>query len=268
MELCLLSAKLHSSPLAEFATSKLRGHSVADKSTFDDAAKKALPNEEVQTPASKEILRVRLQQMIVYAVGRYDWYEDQRQKRLNLALAIGALSGATIPILFNKNLQEYFLSTLLFGVAVLALIVTAFYTIAIYLKGQGLSYTHRGGLATISSWYHYGLPKQDMPGVAQYLSDKVKSDLFLQEKYPTDEKEKTLSESYSRFVQKFNEMSKDDLNFIREDLQQVYILYILQGISRTNNRLMVSSLRCGINVVMVLVFFAICAFLVQYALFD
>lgn len=232
--------------------------------TFGEAGEKVFPSPEDTVPSEIADLRIRLNQMINYAVGRYDWYEDQRQKRLTLALAIGALSGATVPIIFNEKLQEYYFSTLFFSLAIIALLCTSFYTISIYLKGQSLEYTHRSGLATISSWYHYGLPSQKTPSIGEYLSDKKRSDLFTQKTFPTDEKVKVLSESFEKFVERFANMAKDELEFIREDLQQVYILYIFQSISRTNNRLMVDALKKGVNVVMVLVFMAIVSFIVSF----
>ena len=116
-------------------------------------------------PDSKRaaMIQERLYKMIDYAKGRYDWYEEQREKRVTMALGMIALSGVAMTVIIGATkpggIDAKSTAFLASGAVLLTVFLTAFSVFLTYLRGQNLNYTHRKELTTIYSWYHYGVPK-------------------------------------------------------------------------------------------------------------
>lgn len=209
--------------------------------------------------ANTAMVQERLYKMIEYAKGRYDWYEDQREKRVSLALGMITLSGVAMSVVIgtarpggiDPNSTVFNLA----GALLLAVFVTAFSVFAIYLRGQNLKYTHRRNLNSIYSWYHYGVPKDTEVSVVEFsFFGKFSSLLTGSHSQETlDKKRAELSRGFGRFCDVVTERwVRDDLRF-DEDLQQVFVLQVLQSIARDNLRLMTSALKLGALVVAIVV---------------
>ncbi|WFL76706.1 hypothetical protein P7228_11950 [Altererythrobacter arenosus] len=56
--------------------------------------------------ATEEQMQSRLYEMISYAKDRFHWYEEQRERKLSLALALGAVSGISFPFIMGDSLND------------------------------------------------------------------------------------------------------------------------------------------------------------------
>ena len=236
----------------------LRGGEMTDVPSFSTQSKPYLQKSVSDVNAA--MVQERLYKMIEYAKGRYDWYEDQREKRVSLALGILALSGVAMSVVIGTakpgGIDPSSAVFNLAGILLLAVFLTAFSVFAIYLRGQNLTYTHRKNLNSIYSWYHYGVPKDTEVSVIEFsLIGKFSSLIAGSDTHETlDKKRAELSRGFGRFCDVVTERwLRDDLRF-DEDLQQVFVLQVLQSIARDNLRLMTSALKLGTLVVAIVVF--------------
>lgn len=230
---------------------------MTDVRNFSEISK-ALLSDIITVDEPANAIQTRLYKMIDYAKDRYHWYEDQRERRLSLALAMitlssivmGIIVGSTRPGGIDPSSLVFKVSTIL----LLSISLTAFSVIIIYLRGQNLSYTHRKSLTSIFSWYNYGVPKDNAVGAAEYLlMGKYSSLITSARNEPAlDVKRKAVSDGYEKFsrevVKKFSSTNES----FDEDMQQVYILQIFQIIARDNLRLMTAALRSGVIVIGIL----------------
>lgn len=193
----------------------------------------------------------RLFKLIDYAKDRFHWYEDQREKKLSLALSMLTLSGVAMTITMNSlvgnGIDQNSLQFRLVSILLILLILTSTSVIAVYLKGQNLKYTHRSDLNNIYSWYGYGVPSVKQVGIFEFIIWGRFSSLTL-----TDEndpclksKKREIADGYKIFTQEVTPRLFDTYLAAEEDLQQIYVLQIFQNISRENLRYMVSCLKVG-----------------------
>lgn|GEM_PF-4311030 len=198
------------------------------------------------------MIQERLYKMIDYAKGRYDWYEEQREKRVTMALGMIALSGVAMTVIIGATkpggIDAKSTAFLASGAVLLTVFLTAFSVFLTYLRGQNLNYTHRKELTTIYSWYHYGVPKDtDVCLLEHLIFGKYSTSLIGRNtNFTVNKKRKTLSNGFGDFCSKVTQLWQDDLLRFDEDLQQVYVLQILQSISRDNLQRMNSILKVGI----------------------
>ena len=212
-----------------------------------------------------EFSSARLYKMIDYAKDRYHWYEDQREKKLSLALAMLALSGATLTIVINSSWGRGFQThsfQYFCAIALLAsLILTSTLTLFIYLRGQNQRYSHRENirgnikLNSIYSWYGYGVPKSEQQSLMSYIVRGSRLNLIIRKKDDARaEKVEDLSVGFARFCEVTvpRLVSRDKAAL--EDLQQVYILQIFQVIARDNLQKMIKMLQYGGLMIGIIVF--------------
>jgi len=194
--------------------------------------------------------QTRAYRMIEYAKGRYDWYQEQREKKLSLGLALATLSGVTATILVSSvNGRGLISGSFQFNIVALLLAVlaiTAIAVIAVYLKGQSSNYTHRRGLVGIVSWYHYGVPIDTEVSPAEALIWGQYSTLLSADGDPArNRKLARLSSGFKEFSAAALKRMADPSQALAEDLQQVYILQSLQVLARSNLKLMIGLLKTG-----------------------
>ena len=233
------------------------GWEMTDVPSFSTRSKPYLQN--TVKDANAAMVQERLYKMIEYAKGRYDWYEEQREKRVSLALGMIALSGVAMSVVIGTarpgGIDPNSVVFKLAGGLLLAIFVTAFSVFTIYLRGQNLTYTHRKDLNSIFSWYHYGVPKDTKVSVTEFsIFGKFSSLLVGSHSQETlNRKRAELSRGFDRFCDAVTaRWIRNELRF-DEDLQQVFVLQILQSISRDNLRLMTSALKVGASSVACLV---------------
>lgn len=190
--------------------------------------------------------------MIEYAKGRQDWYEDQREKRLSLAISMIALSGIVMGlILASADPDGIDPNSFVYRAAAGLLFLicgTAFSVIAIFLRGQNLTYTHRQDINSIFSWYNYAVPVSPRIGFFEYLIWGQNSPLIISGRLDRarEAKKNQLIEGFQDFSDKTTSAWQCEVDRYNEDLQQVFILQIFQVIARENLQMMTFSLQVGI----------------------
>jgi len=163
----------------------------------------------------KDKISERLYRMILYTIGRHDWYEDRLHRLLNIGVSFIAAS----------VLLATFMSALGLHLTILSLIFGWLTTVSVLCTGVSLVYYYNSRLARnhpyrkivdIRSWYFiYNFPS----GLKDALSkkfDKAKQEV-----------EETI-QGYEAFLTRWLEYSRDKNRFIEEDLEQVFILQLLQ----------------------------------------
>lgn len=216
---------------------------------FESVAQSAL-SQAAPAPDSDRAQQ-RLYKMIDYAKDRYHWYEDQREKKLSLAISMIALSGISIGIITSSTktggIDTNSIQFKIASATLIFVITTALGTIFIYFKGQNLSYTHRKGLTKIFSWYGYGVPKPPEVGVGEFIIFGQYSDLVIEAENSklTELKKNNVINGFKQFVSAVVPGLQNSNFAYSEDLQQVYALQIFQNIARDNLRAMISWLRIG-----------------------
>lgn len=163
----------------------------------------------------KDKISERLYRMILYAVGRHDWYEDRLHRLLNIGVAFVAASVALATFMLAVGLNITMLSTI-FG---------WFTTFSVFLTGISMVYYYNSRLARdhpyrkivdTRSWYFiYNFPSGLKDALSKKL-DKAKQEV-----------EETI-QGYQEFLTRWLEYSRDEDRFIEEDLEQVFTLQILQ----------------------------------------
>lgn len=219
--------------------------------TFDDIGSAEIRRTFDTSKSTTLDSHARLYKMIDYAKDRFHWYEDQREKKLGLAIGMVTLSGVSLTLLVNsvtgKGIDPISMQFRLVCIIQFLLTATAFGVVITYLRGQNLIYTHRQGLNSIFSWYGYGVPQIAPTGLIEYFIFGRFSDLTLtSDNDPTLESKKAkLIEGYQKFASKVVPRLIDTHLAASEDLQQVYILQIFQVIARDNLQKMVACLKAG-----------------------
>lgn len=163
----------------------------------------------------KNKISERLYRMILYTIGRHDWYEDRLHRLLNIGVAFIAASVALAT----------FISAVRLNITILSLIFGWLTAVSVFFTGIGIVYYYNSRLARnhpyrkivdIRSWYFiYNFPS----GLKDALSkrfDKAKQEV-----------EETI-QGYESFLTRWLEYGRDENRFIEEDLEQVFILQLLQ----------------------------------------
>jgi hypothetical protein len=162
-----------------------------------------------------KIIQDRLYRMIEYTVERHDWYVDQCHRLLQIGLALIATGGA-IGAIFGKienlpRITPYFA----WGFA-LSLFVTGLSLVYWYNRYLAGDHPYRK-VVDIHSWYFaYRFPQELNPNLSASLEIGRRQQVAQEAKY--------IEEYFAKFLGH----AKDRLNLIREDIEQVAILLILQ----------------------------------------
>ena len=176
----------------------------------------------------------RLYRMIDYAIGRHDWYEEQRTRFLQIGLAVTAASAALATLLVRLSGGISWLPLLVLGLSVFSLLLTGVVLIYLYNSGIGQSHPYRK-IADIRSWYF----KYNVPDT---LPDQ------LSESPETGRRQvENVSENLKRFLDRWLEYTDEPKKFIEEDLEQVFILQLLQRYRSQQIKSLSSTLTWGIG---------------------
>lgn len=167
----------------------------------------------------------RLYRMIDYAIKRHDWYEDQRNKALSLAVTLLGLSSFLVAGLLNSEVKLMFWFRVSAGFTLISIVLTALLIIIEYARGAQENYTHRA-LADIRSWFF-----------AYAIGNQVADAARLSPNNDTANRA-TIMAAWEKFVTGWMEIQKDATSRATEDLEQVFILYLFQAIRRVSLRRM------------------------------
>lgn len=163
----------------------------------------------------KDKISERLYRMILYTIGRHDWYEDRLHRLLNIGVAFVAASVALAT----------FMAKVSSDIAILSMIFGWLATAGVLFTGIGMIYYFNSRIARdhpyrkivdIRSWYFmYNFPS----GLKDSLSRK-----FHKKRQEIEE----IIQAYETFLKRWMEYAPDRDRFIEEDLEQVFILQLLQ----------------------------------------
>ena len=200
-------------------------------------------------PPAQAALQDRLYRMIDYGIKRFDWYEEQRFKFLQIALVLVTVTGGLSGFLANvRNSISPLALTLSFG-AVGTLLFTGVKLMLAYNELRNITYPYRK-IADIRSWYF----KYNFDNLPVALSSEpVQSIKEVQE----------VATAYQKFVERWSEYAKKPKGFIEEDLQQVFILQLLQNYRRDSLESMHHLLNWGVIIFISFSFLAVFVFFLQ-----
>src|SRR6266436_873534 len=165
-------------------------------------------------------LQDRLYRMIDYAAKRFDWYEEQRFKILQVALALITVTAGLSGFLANVRTSMTRPALIISFIALVILLFTGLKLMQLYNALRGIKYPYRE-IADIRSWYF------------KYNFDKLPASLSSDETKAAQEV-REVAAAYKTFATRWAEYANTDSFFIEEDLQQVFILQLLQSYRREN----------------------------------
>lgn len=185
---------------------------------------------------SDGFLNARLYKMIEYGIGRVDWYEEQRNKVLNVGFAFFALATGILAFLgaaFNFVPNQF--PAISFALSICSAITLIFTGLSIlyeYVSLISADPAHRT-ISDIRSWYFiYNFP------------DDI--DFHLKTDNPNRLKQtKEVSKAYLEFIDRWSEFATKEKAFLSEDLQQVFILQMMQRYRRQSLAAMRRKLELG-----------------------
>ena len=157
----------------------------------------------------------RLYRMIQYSIGRQDWYDNHQHRMLNIGIAFVAASFAlgTFIIAISSNVS--LLTSMLGGMTALCTFGTGIILIFYYNRGLARDHPYRK-IVDIRSWYFiYNFPSGLKDTIGKGYEEAKK------------QVEETI-DAYEVFLKRWLEYCPDRNRFIEEDLEQVFILQILQ----------------------------------------
>jgi hypothetical protein len=179
-----------------------------------------------------DALKERLYKQIDYQARRFDWYEDQRHRLLQIGLALLALMGVLLVPAFKFANSIHWIPAGFVGLTLITLLLTGIHIMVLYGSGRSKNYPYRD-VADIRSWYFkYNLPKEP-PILGQ--DDSVRGRQVAE-----------TIESFRTFSDRWTEFAATDSRFLVEDLEQVFILQVLQSYSYQSRRQMLLALDRGI----------------------
>ena len=183
----------------------------------------------------------RLERMIGYAIDRFDWYEDQRHRYLQIGLSLIGFAAAYSVLVWRINSILTDPTSVLSAIGAVVLISCGLLLVHEYAKLTSPDYTYRA-IADIRSWYFkYTLP-ENLPMV---LSKK--HDLKVTQVRAVG---KALIEAVDSWA-KLN--ASGDWAFVAEDIEQVFILHFLQKTRRDALSKMRNYLHGGVYVFVTLI---------------
>jgi hypothetical protein len=201
-----------------------------------------------QVKALKEdpALQDRLYKLIDYAIKRFDWYEEQRFKFLQVGLAFITVTAGLSGFLANVRQQMSTISLGLSFSAVVSLLLTGIKLMLVYNELRGITYPYRK-IADIRSWFF------------KYNFDSLPAALSTEAEQAVKEVNE-VAKAYKVFVDRWTEYANKERGFIEEDLQQVFILQLLQSYRRESLERMHVTLLWGVAIFVSLSVLAVLSF--------
>lgn len=192
----------------------------------------------------------RLHRMILYTIGRHDWYEDRLHRLLNIGVAFVAASVASATFMSAIS-QSITILTIIFGwLATASVLGTGLFLVSYYNSRLARNHPYRK-IVDIRSWYFmYNFPS----GLRDTLSnefDKAKQEI-----------EETI-QGYRAFFSRWLDYSREEDRFIEEDLEQVFVLQLLQRYRFQAVKTMSNILNYGIWVTIVLTMIAVLGYFIK-----
>jgi len=218
------------------------------KAKAQELEKKAISDAKIDQ-GQEELIRDRLYRMIDYAINRHDWYDDQRYRFLQIGLALMA-AGAALLSAFAALSKTLMISTYVFF-CLLGIGISVFLTglSLVYLYNQGVARNHPyRKIVDISSWYFaYNFPS----GLSDHLSSS------------RDIAKKQVQESFEcleKFFDRWLQLAKERQGFLKEDLEQAFILLLIQRYRYQQVKKMSSTLFLGMKVATLLILLTLVVF--------
>jgi hypothetical protein len=189
--------------------------------SFDDIKKHLQETESTLVDSAQltieqqKSIQDRLYRMIEYAVRRHDWYVDQCHRLLQIGVALIA-TAAAIGSLLGK-IETLARSTQYFAwVLALSIFGTGIYLVYLYNSFLSSDHPYRK-VVDIYSWYFkYLFPQEPSPKVSK--GHEIATNQIAQE-----------AARIKSFFEAFLGRATKPLSSIREDIEQVAILFLLQG---------------------------------------
>jgi hypothetical protein len=211
---------------------KVARRKISDMSLHEDVIARLKKKVEELPSSSRKDHQDRLYKMIDYAIQRHDWYEDQRHRFLQLGLALLAFTTAAGTIVVAN--RDFLVCGALLGavLGIASMLVTGVLLIWTYARGMSRQYPHRQ-FADIRSWYYrYNFAGKKFA----YLDrDTVKGGVQVEE----------VARNFESFVSRWVDFACEDGRFLVEDLEQVFILQLLQGYRSASVVSMVRTVKVG-----------------------
>jgi hypothetical protein len=182
--------------------------------------------------AIKEI-KERLYKMIDYAVKRYDDYSSQRHRFLVLGVSLIGASATLIGILLSNRFSIPGIAFWLEGIGLLILGFSGAWMIHIYSIYITPEYPYRK-IMDIHSWYF----KYNFSDSLDY---KLSSD-----SQTANTQVKEVAEQYLGIVESWMEKAHTKNYFLKEDIEQVVILQLLQKYGRDSLEKMKNAMLLGL----------------------
>lgn len=177
-------------------------------------------------------LQDRLYRLIDYAIHRYDWYDELCHRFLNIGIGLATATAGVAAVLVQFAIPASLLAIIFLWSSLASLFFTGLALIWIYNRGLARNYPYRK-IADITSWYFiYNFPQR----MKIRLSRRTKV-AFVQVQL--------IADALEAFLERWKETVSDDRGFIKEDLEQVFILQLLQRYKNQHVRSMSRFLSVG-----------------------
>ncbi len=199
-------------------------------------------------------LSERLKEMIQYAIGRHDWYDEQRLRFLTVGLALIAAFAALSAILKDLSENLPILTVILGWIGIVFGFFTGIALLYLYNSGIGRNHPYRY-IADIRSWYFiYGLKGKLPTSISKidHIARKQKKEIL---------------DAYKNNIKRWYDSAKEPNGFFKEDLQQVFILHVLQRYRYQDVKRMSRTLFYGMLITIILFLLAMASSFVSNSSF-
>jgi len=187
-----------------------------------------------QSPEKAEAMGKRLADMRKHATERHDYYERYRNQYLAVGLSMLPLSFAIASFILNfVNAAKVALPwASLAGLGVLAFIGTGLTVLFSYIRQTSANYCYRG-VARTPSWYHAYVG----------LAGAGDSDRLCPQQRKADQTD--WAKALGRFGQDWIAAMASPWRPLAEDIEQVFILFVLQSVKRGQVRHLATVVKWG-----------------------
>ncbi len=197
---------------------------------------------------SEEELQDRLYRMIEYAIDRHDWYDKQRYRFLRIGLGVTAVASALASLLASLSGSVDAIPLFAFALSVFVLLGTGITLVVTYNRGVSKDHPYRE-IADIRSWFFvYNQPEK--------VEEEISND-----KTKAVEQVENVKENIELFTKRWVEYAKEENGFIKEDIEQVFILQTLQRYKYQRVEKLSKYLSYGLTASAVIFFISITFFL-------
>lgn len=193
----------------------------------------------------------RIYKIIDYAIGRHDWYDGQRHQFLQIGLALMAVGASLGAILVNFG-KTWYISAYSLGLVILvvsSIFFSGLYQLYLYNHGIQRNYPYRQ-IADIRSWYFkYNFPS----GLEDNLSNNF--DIAY-------DQVNEVKDNIGKFFDRVLEYADDANKLLKEDLEQIFILLLLQRYRQQQVRVMSNALFNSMLLVAALLIITLFSFII------